>query len=267
MSPVGNNLLENLRPALQKPPLREAGGRWYFRQVDREEEVTDSFDRIKLGLKKFPRLYYFLIRVVSPVFGSFRSFDDFYADAHGIILNIGSGNEPRRPRVVNVDMIDYDNVDIVADIHQLPFRDNSIDAVYNSMVLEHVAEPRQVVGEIHRVLQPGGLVYTAVPFMQPFHASPHDYQRYTLPGLKHLHDGFEILASGVAAGPVSALLWVAQEFFASFFSFGNSSVRNFLIISIMLLTWPLKYLDLLCASLPTARNLASVFYVVARKPR
>lgn len=267
MSSAGINLLESLRPALQTPPQAEVEGRWYFRQVDRESDVPDSFDRIKLLFKQFPRLYYFLIHVVSPVLGSRRPLDEFYASTRGIILNIGSGNEPHRPRTVNVDMTDYENVDIVADIQRLPFRDNTIDAVTNIAVLEHVLEPRQVVAEIHRVLKPGGVVYAAVPFMQPFHASPHDFQRYTLPGLRHLHGDFEILSAGVVAGPASALLWIGQEFFASVLSFGNSSLRNLLMIFIMLLTWPLKYLDLLCASVPTAQNVASVFYVVARKPQ
>jgi len=262
-----NDLLESLRSSLRAAPLREASGKWYFRYVDREAEIADSFDRIKLVFKRFPRLYYLLIRVISPVMGSLRPLEDFYAAAGGIVLNIGSGNELRRARTINLDISDYDNVDIVADIQCLPFKESSLDAVCSIAVLEHVQNPQQVIREIRRVLKPGGMVYTEVPFMQPFHASPHDYQRYTLPGLKYLHGEFEILEAGVVAGPASACLWVVQEFFASVLSFGSSTVRNILTIVLMLLTWPLKFLDLLFATLPTAQNLARVFYVVSRKPQ
>jgi SAM-dependent methyltransferase len=162
-------------------------------------------------------------------------------------------------------MMDYENVDIVCDIHQLPFKDNSIDAVMSVAVLEHVREPALVLKEVHRVLKPGGRVFSVIPFMQPFHASPHDYQRYTLPGIEFLHRDFDKVESGVYSGPVSGVLWVAQEFFASIFSFGSSKLRNLLTISLMLLTWPLKFLDLIAMRLPTAKNVASNFYVHARK--
>lgn len=42
------------------------------------------------------------------------------------------------------------------DAHDLPFTEGSFDAVYCRYVLEHVADPQQVVREMHRVLKPGG---------------------------------------------------------------------------------------------------------------
>lgn len=47
--------------------------------------------------------------------------------------------------------------------------------------------------------------------MQPFHASPHDYQRYTLSGIEYLHRDFNKVESGVYSGPVSGALWAVQE--------------------------------------------------------
>jgi SAM-dependent methyltransferase len=254
------NRLENLRDHLALKPLRQVGGKWYFREVDVAGETTDSFDRLKLAFKKFPRFYYFLIHVVSPVCSDRRPLKRFLESAEGVVLNIGSGNSLRQSGVVNVDMMDYENVDIVCDIHHLPFKDNSIDAVMSMAVLEHVRDPAGVLKEVHRVLKPGGRVFSVIPFMQPFHASPHDYQRYTLPGIEYLHRDFDIVESGVFSGPVSGALWAVQEALASVFSFGSVKLRNLLTIGVMLLTWPVKFLDLLAMRLPTAKNVASTFY-------
>ena len=46
----------------------------------------------------------------------------------------------------------------VADIGELPFPENSFDAVFTSAVLEHLADPIQAFEEIHRTLRPGGLI-------------------------------------------------------------------------------------------------------------
>jgi ubiquinone/menaquinone biosynthesis C-methylase UbiE len=118
----------------------------------------------------------------------------------------------------------------------LPFKDNSIDAVMSLAVLEHVREPPVVLKEVHRVLKPGGRVFSVIPFMQPFHASPHDYQRYTLPGIEYLHRDFEKVESGVFSGPVSGSLWAVQEALASVLSFGSVKLRNIFTICLILLT-------------------------------
>ena len=108
-------------------------------------------------------------------------------------------------------------------------------------------------------------MFSVIPFMQPFHASPHDYQRYTLPGIEFLHRDFQKVESGVFSGPVSGALWAVQEALASVFSFGSDKLRNLLTIGVMLLTWPVKFLDLLAMRFPTAKNVASNFYFHGKK--
>lgn len=49
-----------------------------------------------------------------------------------------------------------------ADATRLPFPDNSLDCVYSFGVLHHIPEIDQVVGEIRRVLKPGGRVMIAL---------------------------------------------------------------------------------------------------------
>jgi len=259
------NQLEIIRPWLNQRPLREKSRKWYFRYVDKEYETTDSFDKIKLLFKRYPKLYYLLIEIISPVYIDHRPLKKFLALSEKPVLNLGSGNQPKFSNIINIDMMDYENVDIVCDITHLPFFDNTVNSVMNVTVLEHVEQPSTVLEEIYRVLKPGGLILSVIPFMQPFHASPHDYQRYTLPGIEHLHKNFEIVESGVYSGPISGFLWVFQETLASILSFGSPTLRNFLYIFLILVTWPIKFLDLLFIKLPTSKNVASNFYVIGRK--
>lgn len=44
---------------------------------------------------------------------------------------------------------------------KIPFGNNSIDFIYSFEVLEHVQDPKKVLGEIYRVLKPGGCAYIA----------------------------------------------------------------------------------------------------------
>ena len=46
---------------------------------------------------------------------------------------------------------------ILAHLHELPFRDQALDLITSNMVLEHLPNPREALGEMHRVLKSGGL--------------------------------------------------------------------------------------------------------------
>lgn len=58
-----------------------------------------------------------------------------------------------------VDPVSDYNPDIVGDIHRLPFKDNSIDAVLCIAVLEHVEDPVKASNEMYRILKKGGYAY------------------------------------------------------------------------------------------------------------
>lgn len=73
---------------------------------------------------------------------------------------------------------------VFADAAQLPFRDNTFQAVLCLEVLEHVPRPATVMAEISRVLAPGGTAWISMPFLYPVHDAPFDFQRHTIFGLQ-----------------------------------------------------------------------------------
>jgi SAM-dependent methyltransferase len=48
---------------------------------------------------------------------------------------------------------------VLADGYWLPVRDGATDICFSSNVLEHVADPVGLIGEMIRVTRPGGLIY------------------------------------------------------------------------------------------------------------
>lgn len=230
--------------------------------------VSDQLDRLKSRLKKFGKFYNFLIDVISPVY-PLATIDRKrvvkLANSKGdLIVNLGSGSSDFGPSVINVDILPYSSVDIVSSIDCLPFEDATIDQIINIAVLEHVPNPTEVVAEFYRILKPGGKLYCFVPFIQGFHASPWDYQRYTKPGLITLFSQFEIV-SIKSAGPTSGMLWTIQEWLAITLSFGSKKVHLIIWLFAMLLTWPLKYLDFFLRHHPMAENVSSGFSLEAVK--
>ena len=230
-------------------------------------EVEDSLDVLKSKLKKFSKIYYWLINVISPVFvdREQKHFISNYIDNDKMTLNVGSGNSKIVEHICNVDIFAYDNVDVVCDIADLPFLDNSIDVVFNSAVLEHVPNPQKVVDEIYRVLKPNGVIYTAFPFMQGFHASPYDFTRVTEEGIKILHQDFELIEVKLFGGPTSGMLWVLQEWIAILFSFGNKKLHMLIYLFVMVITAPIKFLDYFLIKHPMAKNISSGFVYIGKK--
>jgi SAM-dependent methyltransferase len=173
------------------------------------------------------------------------------------ILEVGSGVRRVREDVLNLEIDLFENVDIVANATRMPFLDETFDLVICEAVLEHVPNPQAIVSEINRVLRPGGQVYVEVPFLQGFHADPHDYQRYTLPGLRTLLAGFEPIRQGVALGPSSALAWMLREYLTLF---APGALRTPVAVASAWLTTPVKYLDRLVGRRPGAERIAAGMY-------
>lgn len=78
---------------------------------------------------------------------------------------------------------------------KFPIEDNTYDNVVTMNVIEHIFETHNIFSEVSRVLKPGGLFVSTVPYMHHIHGSPDDYVRYTESAYKKFADkyGFEII--------------------------------------------------------------------------
>jgi ubiquinone/menaquinone biosynthesis C-methylase UbiE/uncharacterized protein YbaR (Trm112 family) len=55
---------------------------------------------------------------------------------------------------------------IAADAFHLPFKDNSIECIIAAEIIEHVPDPAAFVGELFRILAPGGSLIISTPYKE-----------------------------------------------------------------------------------------------------
>jgi SAM-dependent methyltransferase len=121
------------------------------------------------------------------------------------VLDVGGRIQPYRPliadrlrRYIAVDLRFTPLVDVVAQAEQLPLSSARFDLVICTQVLEYVAQPSVVLGEIHRVLRPGGALLLSVPSACPIDTEMECW-RFLPAGLHHLLAEFahvEVVAEG-----------------------------------------------------------------------
>ncbi len=136
---------------------------------------------------------------------------------------------------------DY-NPDIIGDIHNLPFPDNSREAILCLAVLEHVENPIKAMEELHRVLKPGGKLLVYVPFLFYYHAHPgyyKDYWRFTKDSLAFLAKPFarhemcpvrlpiETLTRLTPAGRYDWPVYLARKLDLLFYKNGSNQVAGY----------------------------------------
>lgn len=242
------------------------GLKWWFGGED--VVVTgDATDSLKSRLKVHDRLYGVLIDIFSPVFPHFiseRRRLRRQMTPEMLAVDVGSGNTRLMESVVNVDLMPYPNVDVVTSADGLPLADDSVDLVFSIAVLEHVPDPHAAIAELVRVLKPGGQAYVFVPFIQGFHAAPHDFQRFTRPGLERALNALTIERTE-SFGPTSGLVWILGEWLSIPLSLGIRPLQRWLALILMTLLSPLKFLDVLLRRMPGGENISTGFLVVARK--
>ncbi len=182
-----------------------------------------------------------------------------------LCVSIGGGPRRVHPLFVNLNIENFDNVDVVADAHRLPYADESVRAVQWEAVLEHLSDPDVAVREIHRVLVEGGEVFSVTPFLQKFHAYPNHFFNPTLEGHKLVFEnaGFVIEESGVCVGPS----WMISDLLVEYVGMlvPIRGLRALAMFATRALLLPLKVFDLWLNRLPRAHVLASTTFVHAVK--
>ena len=89
-------------------------------------------------------------------------------------LDLGCGKRKSLPVAIGVDEIRgptlpfgwFSNPDIVADVNDLPFKDESIDWVTAAHLIEHMSDPVASMNEWLRVLKKGGVISLIVPIAE-----------------------------------------------------------------------------------------------------
>ncbi len=174
----------------------------------------EQFDPGWLGLLVNP--FFFARR------GLARTLREFFPELTGAVLDVGCGRKPYRALVpaATYTGLDMDTpqmralgaADLFYDGGKFPCADADFDGVLCSQVLEHVFTPADFLGEIHRVLRPGGRLVLAVPFVWDEHEQPQDFARYSSFGVRALLEraGFEVVAQRKSMADARALVQLAS---------------------------------------------------------
>jgi SAM-dependent methyltransferase len=142
----------------------------------------------------------------------------------GRLLDVGCGTKPYRElfAVESYVGMDIDSpasrglgaADVYYDGKRFPFEDAGFESVLCNQVLEHVFNPDEFVGELHRMLVRGGRLLLTVPFVWDEHEQPYDYARYSTFGLKALLErhGFRVVSQRKLLTNASVLFQLANAY-------------------------------------------------------
>lgn len=205
--------------------------------------------------------------ILSSEFQPHNHLKSFLEASRGTIVELGSGARRLAPEIINIDLFPSKEVDIVADIAEVPLCDSCADAVIIDSVIEHVPYPDKVVAEAHRILKPGGRLFINCPFMLPYHGYPAHFRNLTRDGMEHLLEDFDNVEIVPTFGPMTALVNMFAETFAVIV--GGS--RGFCYVAAkgiaLLPTFWLKYLDYFFITLERSHRIAGMLCAQATKSR
>lgn len=145
---------------------------------------------------------------------------------NSIILIIGGGSRgsgleflynSNNHKIIAFDIYPSTNIQFIADAHNIPLKNSSVDGVIIQAVLEHVLEPKTVVKEIYRVLKKNGLVFSETPFLQESHEEPFDFHRYTDLGHRWLFKDFDEVLRSTNGSQGLNIYWSIKSIFKAVF--------------------------------------------------
>ena len=182
-------------------------------------------------------------------------------------LNLGSGFSAPHARLLNIDVMNAENVNIVTDGSFIPIRDSVLDVVVAQEVLEHIADFQFTINELNRILKPSGLLYVQTPFQIGKHHGPQDYWRFSRDALEYLfeNNAWKLEEIGMVHGHGTGFYRILVEFIAVTSStlFTRLYLPAKTLAAIMFI--PLRLLDGLTKFSSERDRIAAGYYVVASK--
>lgn len=194
-----------------------------------------------------------------------------------IIIDIGCGDKPFfawfSPISRSYWGMDMDCKNFFADVRglsdNLPFKDTTTDIVLCTQLIEHCEYPDRVLGEIFRILKPGGIVVLSTHGTFIYHP-PRDYWRWTHEGLCRVFKaaGLEVVRILPNGGPIACLFYLGVNLLSKF-SYQNLCLTPIRWLPIPFLNFIGEKLDsLFCRLYPQSKFLLVTNYlVVSMRPR
>jgi SAM-dependent methyltransferase len=180
------------------------------------------------------------------------------------ILSVGGGPKREHPVLINLNIGTFRNVDIVGDAHKLPIKSGVLDGIVCNAVLEHCKRPWDVASEFRKALRPGGYLFAETPFLQPVHAYPADYFRFTVDGLRSLFCDFHELEAGVIIGPTTMLTVLIRKYMELIMP--GRIIKKLVRLTFGAIAFPLNRLDLILRKKKGIETLAGRVYFLGKNP-
>ena len=146
------------------------------------------------------------------------------------VLDVGAGSCPYRQLFTHCDYMTqdfggleqlqlrdggYGKIDYSCDATEIPAPDGYFDAILCTEMLEHVPNPIAIVGELGRLLRPGGTLILTAPLGSGIHQEPyHYYGGYTPYWYKKFleESGFTTITVMPNAGSIRVFGWESIRF-------------------------------------------------------
>ncbi len=122
----------------------------------------------------------------------------------GRVLDVGA-DVPRRWLGDGYKTFGLYDCDVIGNLLDMPFADETFDGVLLTEVLEHCEDPFRAVKEVWRTMKKAGLLLVSAPFIWPWHGTDHypDFWRFT-------DDAWRLLLKDFASVKVWAADWTTE---------------------------------------------------------
>ena len=138
----------------------------YYSNIDQEYKAKSYKDKLNI-LKDFIRNS--LSFLIDPIFSkkcieAEETISKF--SENKLVLEVGGG-PTRKYGETNLNIGNWENVDLISDAHSLPYKNEVVDHIMCRAVLEHLTNPEAATKEFYRVLKNNSLLFKEVVIGSP----------------------------------------------------------------------------------------------------